>query len=264
MRKIGINLDNLKGLSTEEYVQKVSALGFNATFTGVCGTEAEQCKLAELFAKHSLAYETLHAPFGHINDMWLDCEGGDAMLSELTYSVDNCHAAGVPVLIVHLSSGIKPPSITDIGRARFARLMEHAEKKNVIIAYENQRMLGNIAWAFEEFASSPSLGFCWDCGHENCCTKGREYMPLFGKKLVATHIHDNSGEFNADSHLIPFDGNINFDRFAEHIRNSGFTGTLMLEVIDGNSKNYLDISADEYLQRAANAAKKLRTIVDGE
>ncbi len=264
MRKIGINLEPLKGLTAEEYVSKVAVLGFNSMFTGVFKTEAEQCRMAELLAKYSLDYETLHAPFGHINDMWLDCEGGDAMLSELAYSVDNCHTAGVPVLIVHLSSGLKPPAITDIGRARFARLMEHAEKRNIIIAYENQRMLANIAWAFEEFASSPSLGFCWDCGHESCFTSGREYMPLFGKKLVATHIHDNFGEFNADKHLIPFDGSIDFNRFAEHIRNSGFEGTLMLELIEGNSKNYVDISADEYLQRGAAAIKRLRKMVDGE
>ena len=265
MRKIGINTGAIGGLSENDYVKLISELGFNCTFTGVKKTVADQVASAELFAKHGIEYETLHAPFGHINDIWLDCEGGDMMLSELTTSVDHCKAAGVGILVVHLSSGLTPPSITDIGRARFAKLMEHAEKCGVIIAYENQRMLGNIAWAFEQFADSPSLGFCWDCGHEHCFTNGREYMPIFGKKLVCTHIHDNSGIFNADNHLIPFDGSFDFDRFARQINESGYKGSLMLEVMKGHSPAvYAGISDDEYMQKAANAIKKLRAMVDGE
>ena len=264
MRKIGINTGAIGGLSENDYVKLISELGFNCTFTGVKKTVADQVASAELFAKHGIEYETLHAPFGHINDIWLDCEGGDMMLSELTTSVDHCKAAGVGILVVHLSSGLTPPSITDIGRARFAKLMEHAEKCGVIIAYENQRMLGNIAWAFEEFASSEYIGFCWDCGHEHCFTNGRQYMPLFGKKLVCTHIHDNSGIFNDDSHYIPFDGSFDYQRFARQINEAEYTGSLMLEVIAGNGKGFYDgVAPEVYLQKAADAVKKLRTMVDG-
>lgn len=265
MRKIGICFGAVRNIPAEERVQRYVSLGFSSTFTGVCDTKDEQVAYAELFAKHGLEYENLHAPFGHINDIWLDNEGGDQMLQELIKSVDHCAAANIPVLVVHLSSGLTPPSITDIGQSRFKKLMEHAEKNNVTIAYENQRMLGNISWAFEEFANSPSLGFCWDCGHENCFTLGRQYMPIFGKKLVATHIHDNSGVFNADNHLIPFDGKFDFDRFARQINESGYTGSLMLEVMKGHCpKFYDDLTDDEYLQKAANAIKKLRAMVDGE
>ena len=93
----------------------------------------------------------------------------------------------------------------------------------------------------------------------------KQYMPIFGKKLVATHIHDNSGVFNADNHLIPFDGKFDFDRFARQINESGYTGSLMLEVMKGHCpKFYDDLTDDEYLQKAANAIKKLRAMVDGE
>lgn len=269
MRKIGICLGAVTGMPIDERVKRYSELGFNATFTGVCATEAEQVALADLFAKHGIEYETLHAPFGHINDIWLDCEGGDKMLSELIKSVDHCKAAGVSILVVHLSSGLTPPSITDIGQARFTKLMEHAEKNGVMIAYENQRMLGNIAWAFEQFASSPSLGFCWDCGHENCFTYGRQYMPLFGKKLICTHVQDNLGPVGVngknDLHMLPFDGGFDFERFAKQINEVGYKGSLMLEVMKNQSQGYYDrMSEDEYLQRAANAIKKLRAMVDGE
>ena len=264
MRQIGINMGAMRGLSNEDYSKRVKELGFDTVFTGVAKTWTDQCRLADIFAANGLTYETLHAPFGHINDIWLDTEGGEKMLEELMFSVGACHASGAPILVVHLSSGLKPPSITDIGRGRFETLVEHAAQKGVTIAFENQRKLANISWAFENFEDCDNVGFCWDCGHEACFTLGREYMPLFGKKLVCTHIHDNTAEFNADLHLIPFDGNIDFTRFAEHIRKSGYTGPLTLEVISGNSNYYGGVAIDDYLQKAADAVKKLRTMVDGE
>ncbi len=269
MRKIGICSHAISGVSNEEYAKIISELGFDTIFTGVAKNEADQAALAELYSKHGIEYETIHAPFGHINDIWLDCEGGEKMLAELIQSVDNCAAAGVPILVTHLSSGLTPPSVTDLGQNRFATLMEHAEKKNVIIAYENQRKLSNIAWAFEQFASSPSLGFCWDCGHENCFTYGRQYMPIFGKKLVCTHIHDNLGPIGIngqnDLHMLPFDGSFDYTRFARQLNEAGYTGSLMLEVMKNHSQGFYDkMSSETYMQRAADAVKKLRTIVDGE
>ena len=264
MRQIGINLESIGGLTSAEYAARVKALGFDTIFTGVKRTLDEQAALADIFSANGLIYETIHAPFGHINDIWREGEDGDRMLDELLFSVDACVASGAPILVVHLSSGVKAPSITDIGRGRFDRLIKHAESKGVTLAFENQRKLGNIGWVFDEYENCDTVRFCWDCGHEACFTFGREYMPLFGKKLVCTHIHDNSAEFNADQHLIPFDGKIDFSRFAEHIRNSGYTGPLTLEVIPSNSNRYVGVCADDYLQKAANAIKKLRLMVDGE
>ena len=261
MRKIGINYGAKAGLSVEEYAATVKALGFDAVFTGT-PTREKSVALGEAFAKNGLAWETIHAPYKGINAIWFDDEAGVAMLRQLTDAVDACVMSGVPLLVVHLSSGLTPPPVTDAGRAHFAALVEYAGAKNIRIAFENQRMLGNIAWAFEAFANAPHVGFCWDTGHENCFTPGRQYMPLFGSKLVCTHIHDNSGEFDHDEHLLPFDGKLDFSRAARQIRESGFEGTLMLEAIAANSHRYDDIGVEEYLARAAQAAKRLRCMVD--
>jgi sugar phosphate isomerase/epimerase len=260
MRTLGIIMHAIEGLSDEMYVKTIAELGFSATFTGAEESDARQAELGELFAKNGIVYENLHAPFGHINDIWLDTEGGDAMLRELMTCVDRCVAGGAPIAVVHLSSGMTPPSITDIGRARWEVLVNYAVTKSVKIAFENQRMLANLAWAMEAF---PDQGFCWDCGHEACFTPNREYMPLFGDRLICTHIHDNSGKFNADYHQLPFDGVFDYGRFADQIRKSGYTGSLMLEVT-ANPRFYPDITPDAYLRKAADVAKHLRTMVDGE
>ncbi|MBQ8813260.1 MAG: sugar phosphate isomerase/epimerase [Lachnospiraceae bacterium] len=261
MRKIGIFLHAIK-LPDEEYINIIADQGFCATFT-VMMEKKRHVRVAELLAKKGIEYETIHAPFGHINDMWLDCEGGETMYQELTDCIDCCVLSGAPIMVVHLSSGQNPPPVTDIGRERFTKLVEYAGRKNIRIAFENQRMLSNVAWAMESFGEDAPVGFCWDCGHEACFTPGTEYMQMFGKRLICTHIHDNFGVYNQDDHLIPFDGVMDYKRVAEHIRNSGFTGSLMLELAAKKSHIYDEMPAEVYLERAASAAKRLAALVDG-
>ncbi|MBE6609900.1 MAG: sugar phosphate isomerase/epimerase [Ruminococcaceae bacterium] len=257
MRKIGINLRAKSGLTDEEYIKTIKELGFDTVFSMVWGME-ESLKTAELLAKAGLTYDTLHSPYKKINDMWSAGEAGGAMYASLTNGVDTCLAVGAPIMVVHLSSGLTPPPPTDVGRGRFIDLVDYAGKKGIKIAFENQRMLGNIGWAFEEFKDAEHVGFCWDCGHEACFTGGRQYMPLFGERLICTHIHDNDGLFNHDQHRLPFDGGgVNYDRFAKYIRESSYTGALMLEV-EGDNDFYADITCEEFLRRAAEKIKKLR------
>lgn len=265
MREIGINLHAIQGLTDQAYIRKIAELGFTATFSGVRDAKT-QAAIAESCAANGVRYETLHAPFGHINDIWLDCEGAEAMQAELKDCVDKCVLAGAGIAVVHLSSGQNPPPVTDLGRARFTELVEYADKKGVKIAFENQRKLANLAWALETFANTDAVGFCWDCGHENCFTPGRQFMPLFSDQLICTHIHDNDCVFNEDKHMLPFDGGLDFDRVARQLRESPFGGTLMLEVMAGASasyggRNYQGLSIEEYLQRAADAAHRLAEMV---
>lgn len=249
------------GLTDEEYIRTIADLGFQTTFSDVLEIKRQE-QVANLLAKYNIEYETLHSPFGHINDIWLDCEGGEQMLSELINCIDHCVIANVPIAVIHMSSGNTPPPITDIGRARYEKLVEYAIKKNVKIAFENLRKTANFAWAMETFENEPMVGFCWDCGHEACYQNGREFMPWYGERLICTHIHDNCGLKDADEHLLPFDGVVDFNRFAEHIRNSGYTGSFMLEV--GKSHRYDDLSAEQFLEKAAGVVKKIVKMTDGE
>lgn len=261
MRKLGINCGNYKGLDPIESIPYIKDAGFDCVFSGYT-TDEYAGRLAETIANAGLVYDTIHSPFKNINDMWRAGECGEAMLKALTDCLDSCAHYGVPVMIVHLSAGDDAPCVNDIGHERFTRLVEHAGEVGVKIAFENQRKLANIAFAFEEYGHLPQVGFCWDTGHAACFVRGREYMPLFGDKLIALHIHDNLCEYNADLHMIPFDGLINFHHVAEQIRNSGYTGTLMLEVLQRNTNFYDDLTAEEYYAKAYRAVAKLRRLVD--
>ena len=255
MRKIGINLNAYSGLEDNTSLKTIKDIGFDSFFTGTLDLKS-QFKIAETAALNNISYEFVHGPFGHINDIWLDCAAGDEMQNEISDCIDACGKTNVPIVVLHLSSGVTPPTITDIGRKRFEKLVNTASKNNVKIAFENQRLLGNLCWALEYF-NTETVGFCWDCGHEKCFAGGLEYMPLWGKRLICTHIHDNYCNLNEDLHMLPYDGKIDFEICAKHIKQSGYNGTLMLEVSAGKSGYYKDLSEKEFFEKAVSAVRRL-------
>ena len=266
MRKIGMSLAAMILQSEQDtlaVVDKMAEVGFTATFTAMLEMD-KQLALAELLAKKGIQYESLHAPSPHINDMWLPGEDGDHKLAQLCQCTDHAHAAGADIVVVHLSSGEDAPPVTDIGRERFTKLVEHADRQGVRIAFENQRKVSNLAWAFETFPKDSNVGFCWDNGHEMVFAHGRQYMPLFGDRLIFTHIHDNYAVFQQDKHLLPFDGTFDWHRFARQLNESGYQGSLMLEVDYRKSPElYGNLTYLEYVERAAAAIKRLRRLTDG-
>lgn len=89
-------------------------------------------------------------------------------------------------------------------------------------------------------------------------------MHIFGDRVVALHIHDNLCNLDTDNHFIPFDGNIDFETVAKDIADSGFNGTLMLELKSKKDEKYKNLTDEEYFEKAANAAKKLAQMVEEE
>ncbi len=260
MREIGINIGARKEMDTATFCAFIRDLGFTRVFSGSTNPDNVR-EHANHVAAAGLCYDTLHAPFkGIMNAIWQEGDEGEDTLRQLTDCVDLCAEIGAPIAVVHLSAGDNPPPPTDIGRGRFIRLVEHAVGKGVKIAFENQRKLANIAWAFEELRDVPEVGFCWDCGHEGCFTPGRRYMPLFGSRLICTHIHDNSGVLNKDQHLIPFDGNLDFGYVAEALRGADPTVPLVLE-LKRKDEMYGEMSDEDYLIRAAEAIGRVRDMI---
>ena len=260
MHKIGVNYCKDFSMEPDSQFALLSDIGFQSIFTSFDGlAETEHYAVAAMDAH--LMYESIHAPFDGINAMWQEGDAGEHMLARLCDCVDACKKNAVPYVVVHLSSGNHAPCVNDLGHSRFDRLIDHAVKNNVTVAFENQRKLANLAFFMELYQDVRNAGFCWDTGHEACFAGGREYMPLFGNKLVCTHIHDNFSQPGGDLHLIPFDGNLDFERRAKHLRDHRYTGTLTLEIAPHASNFYQGVSAEDYYQKAYAAALRLRAFL---
>ena len=82
-----------------------------------------------------------------------------------------------------------------------------------------------------ENINHPYLKFCFDSGAANAFTKNIDTFEFmkYQDKLVCIHLSDNDGSY--DQHLVPSEGNINWDKLMKTLRNIDFTGPLTLEAV---------------------------------
>lgn len=246
------------GVSPEILVKSLKK--HNITHTFIHSDHPEFDEMMTLLAENGITCDNLHAPFKNINAMWgEDEEAGSAMLAQLTDSVDKCQKYGIPATIVHLSSGRPMPEITPAGIARYEYLFRYAKERGVTVALENLRYAENLAYFLENY---PDCAFCWDCGHEYAYTH-EKYIPKYGHRLGALHLHDNRCGVDTDDHLLPFEGSIPMEQVAKDIADSGYAGTLMLEI--GRlivTHTYDEMSEEDFMDRAAAAVNKLNDLVE--
>ena len=260
MRKLGINLDSTEGFSYREYLKIAKELGFEAVFSDMTTCDCPM-EIAKLCKEYGLEYSFIHAPYIGTYNLWQKGEDGDKMYKSILSCIDECEKAGVRIAVVHISSGFNPPPMTKLGKTRFINIVEYAKEKNVKIAFENLRSFPYLKWAMDTFKDYSNVGFCWDIGHENCFTEGIDYLKIYGDKLLCTHIHDNNCERGGDLHIIPFDGKIDFKSSIKNLKDTDFSGPLMLEVFAEN-EIYEGISPLDFLKKAYKGIEKVRNLLN--
>ena len=103
--KFGIEFDTKLNIPYAEQARMMKEHGFDASFIGL---EADNLgEIVDALHQYDIEIESCHAPFDGINNMWLAGEAGDRMYERLTNSIDACAEYKIPVVVVHLSSGMK-------------------------------------------------------------------------------------------------------------------------------------------------------------
>ncbi|MBQ5777683.1 MAG: sugar phosphate isomerase/epimerase [Oscillospiraceae bacterium] len=254
---------NCKKADLYEQIRTLVEIGVEHTFVNVGCCDIDN--VLRYMKEVGLTCDNLHSEYAGnfrgedctMQDICFEGDAGDRMLEILMENVDKCKEHGVPVLVVH--SPVTEPEVAknETTARRYTALGDYAREKGITLAFENISYTENVEYAL---SLVPDAKFCWDCGHENCRRKDEKPMPLFGKKVAALHIHDNFLDY--DHHLIPFDGKIDFDEVAHALADSGFDGTLMLEIPYG-ANEYLsrDESYKAFALRAKTAAEKVIELV---
>ena len=259
-RKLGIESHCLPGVPQERVLELIKETGFEAFFTGFGGLESV-LSLRERADALGLTYDFIHAPFRGINDLWTPGLNYLPLYNQIIASIDAAAAAGVPTVVVHVTSGWWPPHLSDIGFSRFDSLVEHAIHKNVKIAFENIRKVGNLAAIMDRYERIPNVGFCFDNGHEHCYTETVKFLDLYPKRTLCTHIHDNHGRdkndiwLDADYHLVPFDGSYDFADMMMRLNKYGYEGNLTMEIT--KKAPYEDMSDEAWLQMVYDRLVKI-------
>ena len=171
---------------------------------------------------------------------------------ELFAGIDAADLMGISRAVVHpIAIYQKEIRYGDWVRANIAFLtpvVEYAREKGIRILIENMKsdreapdnhLYGSCALNISSLAEKLGAGVCWDVGHANISGfKQSEQLEILKGKLEVLHVHDNDGL--CDSHLPPFDGNVDWEDVAFGLRCCAFSGILDIEVtawaLDGDAR----------------------------
>ena len=262
MNEIGITSINGFHLSMEERFKMIRKAGFDSLLMwwgdDEIESKAERVKLAE---KYNLSIENAHAPTENLNSLWLDTDNGIEIVRHLEKCIIDCKEFEIKTMVLHLTNGSNPPSVSSIGIKRIEQIIECAVKNDVILAFENMRTLEHVQYILDNYVS-PNVKFCYDSGHEHYWTSEMDWLEKYGDRLAAIHLNDNFAD--GDLHLIPCDGNIDFEIIMNKIAKSTYSGTLTLEVEMNSSNLYDEIGFELFLNRAYNQGLKLRSNLENK
>ncbi len=149
-------------------------------------------------------------------------------------------------------------------------LEEFALKMNVRLALENSNMnYADLLIPVIMNRSPEFLGFCYDSGHHNdkipyetpaLRKEIDEMRNQLADRLCATHIHDNNGY--ADNHWIPFTGTADWGDIVGFIKLAKYKKPINLELSYPNMKRQCDMSKEEFVKQAYEAALKLNEMIN--
>lgn len=261
-RKLGLNVDCIIGADPRKTLELAHQIGFESFFAG---TRSREClhDLKKRGDELGMDFEFLHAPFHGINDMWMPGMGYLTLYNGMKDSIDAAAECGIPTVITHVSSGWTPPQVNDLGLSRYDEIVLYAKEKGITVAFENLRMVGNLAVLVDRYEQMDNVMYCYDCGHEHCYTKTVSWLDIFTTRVCCTHIHDNMGRpfedkvHDFDQHWLPFDGTIDYEKMMRKLDEYGYKGSLTLELNNGVREDYKAMSPEEFLRTAYERIKKI-------
>lgn len=262
MRKIVQCLQSSNvNVTVYDTVKAIKKAGFDGAFAqwykrGAGGVTVGGREQVGLIRDEGLFVPFVHLGYDHINDLWLDGKPGDDMIDDYIADLDEVEKVGVDTVILHLTSKQNPPAPNELGVNRIMRLFLAAEERGISVALENNKVPGYFEYVFRMTGDSAKV--CLDVGHWHAHFKDRFDRKLLDGRIVAVHLHDNFGE--DDEHLLPFDGNVPWEFYAENISACGYGGDITLE--SRYYGKYTVESLDEFYRTAFSKACKLREIFD--
>ncbi|MCQ2453454.1 MAG: sugar phosphate isomerase/epimerase [Clostridia bacterium] len=239
MEKIRLCLGLTRDFSLDyvEQVRTLASIGFEGFFYG-WGSREEAQTLCRVGKEEGLLFQSIHAPFKYICDLWEETERTPQVIREQIDCLRACAECGVPIMVAHTFIGFEKHTPTPQGLDHFEQIVREAEKLGVKIAFENTEGEEYLAALMAHFKGNAAVGFCWDSGHEMCYNHSKDMLALYGDRLIATHLNDNLGirDFDGkitwldDLHLLPFDGIGSWQDIASRLNRCGYEGPLTFEL----------------------------------
>lgn len=271
-----------KIVGEEKAVELIAKAGFDAwdfTMFTMCRFNRERTMLLEndhpLAGKNYLQFVRQLRKIGEDNGIF--CNQTHApfptylpeMETYLKRAIECTAELGGSVCVIHPSN----KGTLEENVAFYRNLLPFAKAHNVRIATENmwnwdkekdQAYFAACATpesfcAHVDGVNDPYLVACLDIGHaemRGLNTSAAEMIRALGTRLQSLHIHDNDQWH--DSHILPFNGKIDFVKIAEALKEIGYSGEYTLEA----ARHITNMSAEEVLPALQEMAISARKFAD--
>ena len=264
-----------------ESIHRLEKAGFSHMDLNLCGIsrkenefcleswEAETEKLRKEAEDLGIRFIQSHAPY--YPGKCFDPEAGefnDHFQKMLLRSAEICHKMGIRYSVIH---PVKDPRFPPEHKEAHLKItyelhrhfLEKCREYGISPAFENmpgQAAENRFGRSSEDLImicdalQAYHTGICWDFGHGNLSFEDQtDEIPKMAGRITCVHVHDNRGK--NDDHLMPFMGNIPWEKVLPAMKKTGFKSDLVLEV--GQNGNMPDELKDESTMLCAHASRIL-------
>lgn len=248
-----------KNVSPFETIDAIEKAGFKNVFKWYNRTwNPSQEEQLKYIREKGLNVIFAHLGYDNIDDLWLEGESGDRLLSRYKDDIKVCKENFIPMVIMHLTDKSAAPMYNETGLKRLRELVDYAETLNIKVAFENTKLKGYLEYVIENIHSK-NAGVCFDSGHYHLYFDDEFDFNRFKDRIFAVHLHDNDKK--DDLHLIPFDGTLDWKAVVTRLKNSGYSGPITVEPCYRNG--YLNMEVEEFYKRTYEAGERLREMFEG-
>ena len=215
------------------------AIGMGALSDGSLEYQVELCK------KYGLPIDNIHLTGGKTTEIWFEGELGDKVCARYCREIKMAADAGIKKGIAHITWGHKDPGeVSEYGISRLTKMADCALENGFLLCLENSVFIEHLYATMEKLKDHPAVRFTYDSGHRNAFAHDFDLLGEFGHRLAALHIDDNDAAH--DLHLMPFDGNIDWERDARQLAKTEFARTrICAETSYGSEKKLADMTDEE-------------------
>ena len=215
------------------------AIGMGALSDGTLEYQVELCK------KYGLEIDNIHLTGGKTTEIWFDGELGDEICARYCKEIKMAADAGIKKGIAHITWGhTDPGGVSECGIARLTKMADTALENDFFLCLENSIFIEHLFATMEKLKDHPAVRFTYDSGHRNAFARDFDLLGSFGHRLAALHIDDNDAAH--DLHLMPFDGNNDWERDARDLAKTEFARQrICAETSYGSDKKIKELSDEE-------------------
>jgi len=272
MPELGFSLQPQYSLPIAQVLSMLREAGFSAV-SPVWSPDMDLDGLAACVRAHNMTFQSLHAPHRGVPLLWQpDAPEAAEYRNRIFRCINACEKHGIPILVMHVWQGLQyefPNTPLDF---RFLdQVVDCAEQKGISVAFENLEGEEYLAAVMDRYRSRSHIGFCWDSGHDHCYPHKTDFLQAYGNRLIMTHLNDNLGIRDSsgipsgkdDIHLLPYDGNIDWDLALRRLKAASKQTLLNFELkLTKNSEDYISptgdvLSLEQFIAEAGKRACKI-------